>query len=275
MSALVSLSQYSVIKVSGEDAVSFLQGQVSCDMTKLESDNWLAGCHCNAKGKMWSTFITKKIGDDIFIIATKESAAASLSELNKYGVFAKADIIDDSNNWYLYGASQAQENTINFELAENHFLIMSEKTLPESGDSALWWHNEILSGRAHLYTATIGEYVPQMLNLQALDYISFTKGCYMGQETVARMRYLGKNKRALFIAQLDQAVSLSPGQDVYVSINGNRRAQGKVINSSTANGVTVAQLVLPKDIEQQPIYINQEDDTALSLLQLPYSLDER
>jgi tRNA-modifying protein YgfZ len=272
MSALVTLSQYSIIQVTGEDAVSFLQGQVTCDMTKLSSSDWLAGCHCNAKGKMWSTFVAKQIDDSIYLIATKDSAAASLAELTKYGVFAKAEITDVTENWHLYGGKAPRNGAINFALSENHVLIISEVSLPSNEDSSEWWFDEVASGRAHLFAATIGEYVPQMLNLQALDYISFNKGCYMGQETVARMRYLGKNKRALFPASISQAEDFKPGQDVYVSLNGNRRAQGKVINSCTFNNETIAQLVLPKDIEAQPIYINQDDDTALSLLELPYHL---
>lgn len=274
MSMIVSLNQYSVIKLSGVDATSFLQGQVSCDVTKLTGENWLAGSHCNAKGKMWSTFIAKKIDDELYLVATKESAAASLAELNKYGVFAKTDIVDDTANWHIYGSDQTDAQGHNFELAPNHVLILSKNEIETNGDAAQWWHQEVLSGRAHLFANTIGEYVPQMLNLQALDYISFNKGCYMGQETVARMRYLGKNKRALFTASIDQTVKFEIGQDVYVSLNGNRRAQGKVINFSNYQDVTAVQLVLPKDIEPQPIYINQDDDTALSLLELPYSLAE-
>lgn len=274
MSMIVSLNQYSVIKLSGVDATSFLQGQVSCDVTKLTGENWLAGSHCNAKGKMWSTFIAKKIDDELYLVATKESAAASLAELNKYGVFAKTDIVDDTANWHIYGSDQTDAQGHNFELAPNHVLILSKNEIETNRDAAQWWHQEVLSGRAHLFANTIGEYVPQMLNLQALDYISFNKGCYMGQETVARMRYLGKNKRALFTASIDQTVEFEIGQDVYVSLNGNRRAQGKVINFSNYQDVTAVQLVLPKDIEPQPIYINQDDDTALSLLELPYSLAE-
>lgn len=273
MTDCVSLSQFTIIKIEGPDATSFLQGQVSCDVTKLNEDNWIAGCHCNAKGKMWSTFIAKKIDQAIYLIALSDSAAASLAEFNKYGVFAKAEFTDDTENWYLYGSAEPLDEEISFELASNHFLTMSTKELAAGSDNGQWWFNEILSGRAHIPQPLIGEYVPQMLNLQALDYISFNKGCYMGQETIARMRYLGKNKRALYIAKSDSELQLEPGQDVYIAMNGNRRSQGKVINFSHFDGQTAVQLVLPKDLEVQPIYINTEDDTALTLVDLPYTLE--
>ncbi|MDA8621615.1 hypothetical protein N9L48_03115 [Psychrosphaera sp.] len=114
-----------------------------------------------------------------------------------------------------------------------------------------------------------------MINLQALNYISFNKGCYMGQEMVARMRYLGKNKRALYLAQIDAEYDLTVGADVFKAMNSNRRASGKVINSITYNGKTTAQLVLPNDTDlNDKIYLDSESDQHFRLLPLPYSLDQ-
>lgn len=275
MSQLAQLDLFSVIKVVGEDAVSFLQGQVTCDVPRLKDAEFLAGAHCNAKGKMWSNFIAFEQDQAIYLVLTKESAVKTLAELNKYGVFAKADITDDSENWHLYGAAGPVAGQRSIELANAHFLILSAEALEAKGDKAQWQFEEVLSGRAHLFEATVGEYVPQMLNLQALDYISFNKGCYMGQEMVARMRYLGKNKRALFIAQSDQDLELEVGQDIYRNVNGNRRSSGKVINFAHYQGKTVAQFVLPKDTElTEIIYLDQESDSALQLIALPYSLEQ-
>jgi hypothetical protein len=274
-SNLVSLDQFSVIKLSGQDATSFLQGQVTCDTNKFTDTNALPGCHCNAKGKMWSAFISIKRNDNIYLVLTKESAQVSLAELNKYGVFAKADIEDDSANWHIYGSDNGVEGCENIELSENHFMILSSTQLEASEDSRKWWQTELLTGRAHLYAATSGEYLPQMLNLQAFNYISFNKGCYMGQEMVARMRYLGKNKRALFIASTEHTLGLTIGQDVYVELNGNRRSAGKVINSVTTEEGTVAQLVLAKDTElSTTIYTSAESEQFLKLSPLPYTLED-
>lgn len=265
-----------IIKLSGEEAKSFLHGQVTCDVMKLDDSPWLAGCHCNAKGKMWSTFILFQKNGELFLILTKESGKTTLAELNKYGVFAKTDIIDDSANWYIYGTDSEVEGQFSAKLANDHFLVVSNSELDINEDSTVWWQNEIESGRAHLFDATVGEYVPQMLNLQALDYISFQKGCYMGQEMVARMRYLGKNKRALFVAKSDSDVDLKVGQDVYIELNGNRRSAGKVIQSICNQGQTMTQLVLNKDTElTTTIYTSNEGSQTLNLLQLPYSLEEQ
>ena len=276
MTSIVSLSQFAVIKLSGEQSHSFLQGQVTCNVDDIKASEWQAGAHCNAKGKAWSTFIAFEQNDALYLVMTKESAEVSLAELNKYGVFSKTDITDDTNNWHIYGSNEAVASQKSIELTQGHVLVLSREELTVTADSSNeWWNNEVLSGRAHLFAKTIGEYVPQMINLQALNYISFNKGCYMGQEMVARMRYLGKNKRALYLAETDGEYDLTAGDDVFKAMNNNRRASGKVINSTTYNGKTTAQLVLPNDTDlNDKIYLDSESDQHFRLLPLPYSLDQ-
>jgi folate-binding protein YgfZ len=267
------LDDFSVIRISGADAYSFLQGQVTCDTAQLKQRDWLAGCHCNAKGKMWASFIAVKDGDDILLLATSDSAQTSLSELNKYGVFAKADMTDDTANWHIYGSNLASDNAISIELSTDHFILLSKSQIEPNSSADVWWQQQILSGRAHLFTGTIGEYVPQMLNLQALDYISFQKGCYMGQEMVARMRYLGKNKRALYLAKAGEALDIPVATDVAIELNGNKRNVGKVILSQALSGETWLQLVLPKDTElTESLYL--PSGQTLTLLPLPYQIEE-
>lgn len=270
---LTELSQFAVIKLTGPESYSFLQGQVTCDTSLLKQQTWLPGCHCNAKGKMWSSFFAVRHEDDILLVLSKDSAEHTLTELNKYGVFAKTDITDDSDNWHIYGATEQVAGAISLELAEQHYLLISRDKLEHKAEPAAWWQREILSGRAHLFAGTIAEYVPQMLNLQALDYISFTKGCYMGQEMVARMRYLGKNKRALYLAKCDQALTVNIADDVAIELNGNKRNVGKVIQTQTYQGQTWLQLVLPKDTElTETIYLSSGH--SAELIKLPYQIEQ-
>ena len=276
MANTVRLNDFAVIKLQGEQSHSFLQGQVTCDVNKLKEAEWKAGAQCNAKGKAWSAFLAFEENDSIYLVLTKDSAKVTLAELNKYGVFSKTDITDDSENWFIYGSDVTIDGAKNISLAANHFMVLANSEINgDNGDSSQWWYNEVLSGRAHLFEGAIGEYVPQMLNLQALDYISFNKGCYMGQEMVARMRYLGKNKRALYIAETSTEVELTAGQDVFKAMNGNRRSAGKIINAATFDGKTVLQMVLPKDTElNETIYLDAESELSARLLPLPYSLEQ-
>lgn len=267
------LNQFSVIKVTGDDAISFLQGQVTADMPQVKQQHQLAGCHLNAKGKMWSTFVAYSQNDAIYLIMTKESAEQSLAEMKKYAVFSKCELEDISDSVNVYGTNSEPENGYSLKLANNHYLVISEQNIETDTDNSdLWWFNEVMSARAHIYSATSSEYVPQMLNLQALDYISFNKGCYMGQEMVARMRYLGKNKRALFIGQADSELDCAVGDNVYIEVNGNKRKSGTVINKQYYQGKTAVQIVLPNDSElDQTIYCGEQQQ-AVTLSPLPYEL---
>jgi tRNA-modifying protein YgfZ len=286
----VELPEFAVIKFTGPESHSFLQGQVTCDVNTLKDSPWKGGAHCNAKGKAWSTFIAFERNSDIFLIVSKESAESSFAEFSKYGVFSKTDISIDTDNWMVLGATDWKADVLEMsgtdlsaqiQLTDGHglYLLPADETKPAVDDQKTtrdaWWHAEVLSGRAHLFNATVGEYVPQMINLQALGYISFNKGCYMGQEMVARMRYLGKNKRALYIAKYDGEQTLTPGQDVYKEMNGNSRSAGKVINSQIYNGQTAMQLVLNNDTElTQELYLDADCGKMLALLPLPYSLEQ-
>ncbi len=278
---LVQLPEYEIIKLTGPESLSFLQGQVTCDLNELNNKDWLPGAHCNAKGKAWSTFIAFRNDNDLLLILTKDSAQASLQELKKYSVFSKTDITLDTDSWHIYGADKpvAEIDGRQIELANNHYLIVANSSLPNADeDNAAWWMAEIMSGRANLYDGTIGEYVPQMINLQALNYISFSKGCYMGQEMVARMRYLGKNKRALYLAetQIDNdTTNINPADDVYRLLNGNSRSCGKVIDSASFEGRLVMQLILNNDTElSETLYLDAECNKPVQLLPLPYSLEQ-
>lgn len=288
MSELVTLPEFGVIKLTGEQSHEFLQGQVTCDIFQLREKAWIAGAHCNAKGKAWSAFLAFEQNQDLFLVMVKDSLKVTLAELNKYAVFAKTDITDDSANWYVYGVTgltdslndNVTESDVIFDLTANHQLLVSkqnqeDKAIDSKEAHITWWQLEVASGRAHLYNNIIGEYVPQMMNLQALDYISFKKGCYMGQEMVARMRYLGKNKRALYIAEIDSEVELTPGQDIYREMNERRRKSGKVITSQAGNGKTVFQVVLPNDTEQsEHLFIDEESDVCAQIMPLPYTLEQ-
>lgn len=289
MTQQIILKEFNVIKLTGEQSHEFLQGQVTNDVNQLSKIDWQAGVHCNAKGKAWSTFFAFEKDKDIYLIMVADSAAQSLAEFNKYAVFSKTDITDDTAQWSITGVL-GEPTTDNDEakviaLSKQHSLVLSHsanadevaenQSTSNEASRQQWWYHEISSGRAHLHTPMIGEYVPQMMNLQALGYISFSKGCYMGQEMVARMRYLGKNKRALFIAELDDVIALSPGQDVYREMSGNRRKSGKIIQSQSFDGRTVFQAVLPNDTElTETIYLNEENNTSATLRPLPYSLKE-
>ena len=137
-----------------------------------------------------------------------------------------------------------------------------------------WLAQHIQHGFSYLEQGLIGEFVPQMLNLQALDAISFTKGCYMGQEMVARMKYLGKNKRATFILTAQSEETPAAGSDIEVQLEQNWRRSGVVINAVNIHGELAVLAVLPNDISPDAqLRLASEPDTRFSIQSLPYSLN--
>ena len=104
------------------------------------------------------------------------------------------------------------------------------------GNEALWWGLDIKAGIPHLEAVHQGEYIPQMLNLQALEGISFTKGCYMGQEIVARAKYRGANNRALFVLSGTAATQVASGDTLEIQLGDNWRRSGLVLNAWQQQG---------------------------------------
>jgi len=152
------------LRVSGEDAANFLQGQMTCDVIELEENNGTCGAFCNAKGRVISTFYLLKTQSEFLFILPNSLLSVIHERLKRYKLRAKVEINE----------SDFDINT--FNLPNN---------LP-------WLTHE-----------TSEEFLPQWLNLDKLGGISFTKGCYTGQEIVARTHYLGEVKRRLFMATYD------------------------------------------------------------------------
>jgi folate-binding protein YgfZ len=149
---------------------------------------------------------------------------------------------------------------------------MSAFNLPIFSES-IWQLIEICEGVPLLSASSIGEFVPQMLNVQAIHGISFTKGCYLGQETVARMQYLGKNKRALF-ALIGSAETVAADMVIEKQLGEQWKRAGIIQNSYTADNETVyIQAVLTNDIEADAVLrLKDQPNSQFSIQPLPYSL---
>ncbi len=298
------LPSFTVIRISGPDQKKYLQGQTTCDVEQLSADNFLRGAHCDAKGKMWATFTLVQQGDDLLLIGFRDEMQASLTQLKKFGVFSKVSFHDTSSELAVLGvsgpeadqllaklqlpvpavgAALAVDSGVLLAIAEQHYLLILQQSaalaLLERDQAALaaptrFLQQHILHGLPYLEQAVIGEYVPQNLNLQAIDAISFTKGCYIGQEMVARMKYLGKNKRATFILTATSAETPAAGSDIEVQLEQNWRRSGVVINAVNIHGELAVLAVLPNDISPDAqLRLASEPDTRFSIQSLPYSLN--
>ncbi|WP_293751695.1 tRNA-modifying protein YgfZ [uncultured Paraglaciecola sp.] len=273
------LKDIGVIQLTGEERTKYLQGQVTTDINKLTDKNSLLACHCDFKGKIWSLFYTIVWKDAILLITHNSVLEKSLAELNKYGVFAKVEITNQSDEWQITGGSGELFKTaineifgelptgagnvisndyglvISFEHPEQRYLVLQpndankQLSCDVAPNSEQWEIADIRAGIGDIRDTSINEYVPQMLNLQALNAIDFEKGCYMGQEVVARTKYLGRNKRAGFILKTESENHNLSGEQLEYQIGENWRPGGKILRSGSDSGQTWVFAVLANDTE--------------------------
>jgi len=277
---------YSVIQISGEERVKYLQGQVTCNVATLADAQACLGAHCDFKGKTWAVFVLAKLDDKLLLIAPSSAALASMAELKKYSVFSKVEIEDVSAQWEFAATKQSQTpldawqvseraSEISITLPDNLTLSLIQQ--PATIDvTSLFNATLIKQGIAFVANDTISEYVPQMFNMQCIaNAIDFKKGCYMGQEVVARTKYLGKNKRAGFIISSTQSIALNHGAILEYAIGENWRRAGAVLNHSQLSDATFAMAVLPNDLAHDTVLrLKDEPDVTFSIEALPYSLEE-
>ena len=300
----IALNSFKAISLTGEEQAKYLQGQVTCDVNSLAQEKLLTGAHCNAKGKVFSAFRLIERNSAYLLLQPASSIEQSLAELKKFGVFAKVEISQAKDIDYLAIAGskaaekmaelftqvpdtltpviQEQDTTIVYiagemsryliiDNADNLAKVSTKFDFPTFNDN-VWQLLEVSEGFPILSEQYIAEYVPQMLNLQAINGISFTKGCYLGQETVARMQYLGKNKRALF-ALTGNAVNANTGDVIEKKLGENWRKAGDVLAVYQADDKqTYIQAILANDVDASTELRIKEHHMGLTISPLPYNI---
>ena len=273
----------SILELSGDDAETFLQNQLTQDVRSIEADQWVFSGHCDAKGKLWALLRVWRTDAAFYLLTSPEAAQASLTQMQKFSVFSKVDVKDLTSNARIHfspstalalGRVESGEHAsgpkfrlglgnASLEVSLGH----TDSTQPEEFDETPWLRHEIEHGIAQLTAATIGEYVPQMLGVDHLGGINFKKGCYIGQETVARMHYLGQNKRALRLVVGDSVQVPAPGDTLEQKIGDNWRRAGAVINAVRYDTNEVAILaVVPADLDEGvAIRIKGDEQSQLTL----------
>ncbi|WP_439828580.1 tRNA-modifying protein YgfZ [Aeromonas enteropelogenes] len=285
-----ALTKIAITRIAGQDRVKYLQGQVTCDVNALQPGQSTLGGHCDPKGKLWSNFRLLCLEESLLMLTTPSVLERQLPELKKFAVFSKVEIAADerhatgiagtgSDAWIADHFGLVQSGLVDGGMAvkieQDRWLLVSDQqadTMPV-GDESLWWGLEIKAGLPHMEAVHQGEFIPQMLNLQALDGICFTKGCYMGQETVARAKYRGANNRALFLLAGVANEPVASGDTLEIRLGDNWRRSGMVLNAWQQDGQVWLTAVLPKDTETDALFrLKQDESASLTLQSLPYAL---
>ncbi len=304
-STLVSLPELGVISVSGADAIPFLQSQLTNDVARLRPDQMQLSGYCTPKGRLLATFHQWRVDDTVFLRMPREIVASIVKRLSMFVLRAKAKVSDVSDGWTTYAllGSEAAGAASGLDLAvpaapwsstlsgnvrldrvlptpdgmERLLLTLpseAELRWPESvtrAPSNLWWASEIAAGVPTVFAATQERFVPQMLNLEVLGGVDFRKGCYPGQEIVARSQYLGKLKRRMNIAHVD-AADVSAAADIYHSV-AEQPIGTVVMAASSQSGGSELLFEAPVDrLESGSLHLRAADGPRLTLRPLPYAL---
>ncbi|CAI2494498.1 MULTISPECIES: tRNA-modifying protein YgfZ [Serratia] len=306
---LISLEDWALVTLNGPDTVKYLQGQVTADIEALAADQHVLCGHCDAKGKMWSNLRLFHRGEGFAYLERRSVLDSQLAEIKKYAVFSKLTIAAD-NEAVLLGVAGFQaraaltgifnslpdaehpvvqdgETTLlHFTLPAERFLLVTTAAVAEQlvarlheqaelNDSQQWLTLDIEAGYPVIDAANSGQLIPQATNLQALEGISFSKGCYTGQEMVARAKFRGANKRALYWLEGKAGRVPQPAEDLELQLGENWRRTGTVLSAAKlADGTLWVQVVLNNDLEADSKLRVRDDATSeLAIRPLPYSLE--
>ena len=298
-----TLSHEGVLAVIGNDASKFLQGQLTCNLNYLSETHSSLGARCTQKGRMQSSFRIVLEPEGCLLAMARELVEPQLADLKKYAVFSKSKLTDDSANWVRFGLHQADaalqslgitlpaetdsvaraNGLIAIRVSEGRAELWARAEQGESlkqhlsahlteADLNQWLLGQVRAGIGQVMAQTRELFIPQMINLQAVGGVSFKKGCYTGQEIVARMQYLGKLKRHLYRLSLQSTELPEPGTPLFAPTHSS--AVGEVVIAARSEqGIELLAVLQAEAAQAGDIHVTSLQGPSLTLLDLPYQLD--
>ncbi len=301
----IPLEQYRTLSIKGPDCWTFLQGQLTCDMTEVQNRGSSLGAHCNIKGHMLSLFRLMRVAEqEVWLRIHASIADTAIANLKKYILFSKAELTEISEQVTglgligpgataaidkLFERVPSEDNGViglnygvvirvpgdRFELwMPQEKLLEQLSHLPDRvgiGSEEAWTLSEIKAGIPDLRPATQEAFIPQMTNLQALSGVSFRKGCYTGQEIVTRLQHRGQLKKSMYYVSATTGNAPEPGQALFT---GEKQTCGQVVIAATecdSEQVCLLAVITKKAADEGQVFL--EDGSPLIFHDLPYTLD--
>ena len=232
------LSRYGLLVATGADARDFLHAQLTNDIAHLPPERAALAGWCTAKGRLLATMLVIPSPDGFLLQVARDIAPTVAKRLSMFVLRSKVKIADESDAWAQYGYWGAtgsrvawDGDTVTVPVGDARYLKIGKSIAAGcSGAEDAWTLEEIRAGRPLISAATQDKFVPQMVNLEKLGAVDFKKGCYPGQEIVARAQHLGEVKRRMTRLQLPPGTSLKPGE----AFNG-----GVIVDSAAGEALAV------------------------------------
>lgn len=294
-SGAVPLAYLGVIRVQGEDAAAFLQGQLTQDFALLGLSEARLAAFCSAKGRMQASFVGfKRSHDEILLVCSRDLLATTLKRLSMFVLRAKAKLSDASDAFTLVGLvgsavpaalpaapwTQWRDGEASVlrlypaeGLARALWVAPTGEAAPagEPISESLWHWLEVRSGVATLSQPVFEAFVPQMLNYESVGGVNFKKGCYPGQEVVARSQFRGTLKRRAYLVHGE--TPMAAGQEVFHNSDAEQPC-GTVVQAAPhpAGGFDAIVSLQTSAVAQGSLHAGSASGPALQLLPLPYPL---
>lgn len=272
----IALPDHCIVTAQGKDAIKLLQGQCTGDFNRLPNGEAVLAAHCSPKGRMLSSFVAAIISDDLIGLRLHKSIAEqAVAALNKYAVFFKVKLaitampitceLADSDQT----AGVFNQTSTGVQLQHTGGLIETwHQQTPQAthADANFWEYQQIRRGLAEVTAATFEQYLPQAFNFDLVDGINFKKGCYTGQEIIARVHYRGQSKQRLHCLQ--STVPASIGQSL---LDSNGKACGEVVRSASWQGQHWLLATSSAHSGDEPLFL-EASQAALTREALPYAI---
>ncbi len=298
LNGVALLPHLGIIRVEGEDAAKFLHGQLTQDFALLGLSEARLTAFCSAKGRMLASFIGFKRGHgEILLVCSRDLLAPTLKRLSMFVLRAKAKLSDASDAFALRGIAGAALGAmvdthgappwtkVEVGTASLVFLYPADgvaralwvapagepEPVPEPLSTALWQHADVRSGVATISAPVVEAFVPQMLNYESVGGVNFKKGCYPGQEVVARSQFRGTLKRRAYLAHCP--APMAAGDEVFQESDAAQPCAVVVQAAANASGgfdaIVSGQIAA---LQSQPIRLGGATGARITLAAMPYPL---
>lgn len=295
------LPQFALLSVTGADARAFLHGQLSNDIEQLAAGLVRRAGYCSPKGRLLASLLVVPQADGFLLQVSGDIAAAIAKRLTMFVLRSKVKIADAGETWKQFGAwgrdaarklrecgfeipahplqSTAGPDGIVVALEDDRYLVIAQDPVGNSLASRFaqvateaWSLEEVRAGVPLVTLPTQDQFVPQMANFERVSGVDFKKGCYPGQEIVARTQYLGKLKRRMYRGQVDATTAPAAGMDVYAN---EPQPIGTVVNAAPRpeGGYEFLAVLQSSSVEEgAPLRLGAADGPLAGILPLPYTV---
>jgi tRNA-modifying protein YgfZ len=276
------LTDWGVIRAAGAEAASFLQSQLTQDVLGLDAQRATLAGWCSAKGRLLASFVVwRPAADELLMACSADVLPAVLKRLSMFVLRAKCKLSDASNELPLWGVAGTAATVSTWRRAGDliglppargvaRALLAGDAPALPALDANAWSWLEVASGVPRIVSATVEQFVPQMVNFEVVGGVNFQKGCYPGQEIVARSQYRGTVKRRAFV--FESPAAAAPAQEIFHSADREQPA-GMVANAASWQGrhLLLAEVKLAA-LDGGALHLGSADGPLLTRADMPYAV---